>query len=92
MLRMNSDPPEHPLTPERAEAWIDYAITRIILRTRRTANAGLGDRDPHSITPADVSTLVAEMAADLKPGSVRRYITTLKSVLDYRRSAEPSPG
>jgi hypothetical protein len=28
MLELNDDPPEHPLTPEKAAAWIDYEVYR----------------------------------------------------------------
>ncbi|MCL4836440.1 MAG: site-specific integrase [Thermoanaerobaculia bacterium] len=50
----------------------------------------LGHMAPADITAADVQTLVATLVADLKPASVRRYVTTLRQILDAA-GADPNP-
>lgn len=47
-----------------------------------------GDRDPASITMQDVQAWVS--AAALKPSSLRRYLATLRQILDYA-GADPNP-
>jgi hypothetical protein len=47
-----------------------------------------GKVDPASITVADVQEWLA--AQDLKPSSLKRYLATLRQVLDHT-SADPSP-
>jgi integrase len=47
-----------------------------------------GDRDPATITPSDVQTWIAGLT--LKPGSIRRYLATLRAVLDFA-DADPNP-
>jgi integrase len=46
------------------------------------------NRDPASITPADVQEWLATL--ELKPTSVRRYIGTLRAILDFA-DADPNP-
>ena len=46
------------------------------------------DRDPATITPADVQEWVASLT--LKPASIRRYLATLRAVLDFADIA-PNP-
>jgi integrase len=46
------------------------------------------DRDPATITPADVQEWIAGL--ELKPGSVRRYVATLRAVLDFA-GVDPNP-
>jgi integrase len=56
-----------------------------LLRLNRT----FGDRDPASITVADVQEWVGE-SADLKSTSLSRYLTTLRLILDFAE-IEPNP-
>lgn len=42
-----------------------------------------GDRDPASITPDEVAGWVAELAATLKPGTVRLYVIAFRLLLDF---------
>src|SRR5262245_50204588 len=44
--------------------------------------------DPHTITFPDVQTWVSGL--DLKPSSVRRYVATLRLLLDYA-GVDPNP-
>jgi integrase len=46
------------------------------------------NRDPASITPADVQEWLATL--ELKPTSVRQYIGTLRAILDFA-DADPNP-
>lgn len=48
------------------------------------------DRDPHTITPADVVAGIAVMRSELKPASVGAYVSVLAMVLDYS-DVEPNP-
>ena len=50
----------------------------------------LGDMRPEDIAPADVNRLVAALAQDLAPGSVKGYVATLRSILDFA-GVEPNP-
>jgi integrase len=47
-----------------------------------------GDRDPATITTADVQEWIAGLS--LKPGSIRRYLATLRAVLDFA-GIDPNP-
>jgi integrase len=47
-----------------------------------------GDRDPATITPVDVQEWIATRT--LKPSSMRRYVATLRAVLDYA-DVDPNP-
>jgi integrase len=51
-------------------------------------NAFFGEMTPAAITPSDVQAWIA--ASTLKPSSVRRYMDTLRAILDYA-GAEPNP-
>jgi integrase len=47
-----------------------------------------GDRDPATSTPADVQVWIAGLT--LKPSSIRRYLATLRAVLDFA-DVDPNP-
>jgi integrase len=47
-----------------------------------------GEREPAAITPADVQEWIGGLA--LKPSSIRRYVTTLRTLLDFA-GVEPNP-
>jgi len=47
-----------------------------------------GEQDPQAITPTQVQEWVTGLA--LKPSTVRRYVATLRQVLDYA-GADPNP-
>ncbi len=47
-----------------------------------------GKRDPATITPADVQEWIASLT--LKPSSTRRYVATLRAILDFA-GVEPNP-
>lgn len=49
----------------------------------------LGDRDPHTITPADIADVVAANS-ELSPGSLRKYRSTWAQVFDHA-DIEPNP-
>ena len=49
-----------------------------------------GQREPETITWDEVQVRVAASAAELKPSSLRRYIATLRQLLDYT-GVEPNP-
>jgi integrase len=52
-------------------------------------NPVFGDRDPKSISAADVSAWISENA-DLAPASLSRYLVTLRQILDFAE-VEPNP-
>jgi len=52
------------------------------------AMAVFNDRDPATITPADVQEWIAGLS--LRPSSVRRYVATLRAVLDFV-GVDPNP-
>jgi len=47
-----------------------------------------GDRDPATVTAADVQEWIAGLA--LKPASIRRYLATLRAILDFA-DIDPNP-
>jgi integrase len=49
-----------------------------------------GERDPATITPADVQEWVGTHTGDLKPSSLSRYLNTLRQVLDFA-GVDPNP-
>ena len=49
-----------------------------------------GDRDPHSITTADVAEWVAVQAQERKPGTVAQYLDCFKLLMDFT-GVEPNP-
>jgi len=71
--------------------WADaYQTSRVDLADETIKNLGshlkailptFGDRDPASITPTDVQEWIARLT--LKPSSIRRYLATLRAVLDF---------
>lgn len=50
----------------------------------------VGERDPLALTAADCQEIVASLAAAMKPGSVEKWFTTFRLVLDFA-GAEPNP-
>lgn len=49
-----------------------------------------GDRDPATITPADVQEWIGAQRGSLKPSSLSRYLGTLRLVLDFA-DVDPNP-
>jgi integrase len=49
-----------------------------------------GDKEPHTLTAADLAEWVAELAAKFKPGTVRLYVIAVRLLLDYA-GCEPNP-
>lgn len=58
MFELNNDPPDHPLTPEKAAGWIDYEIYKQNWRAgrieRREDNSDHPEVGPHSPTGRNV--------------------------------------
>ena len=77
-------------TEEYRESRVDVAEeTRRGIKVRTAAMLPMiGDLDPAQITPHTVTGLVAGLK--LKPSSLRRYIATLRAVLDYA-GVDPNP-
>ena len=50
--------------------------------------ATLGERDPATLSPADVQEWIARLT--LKPSSMRRYLSTLRALLDFA-GVDPNP-
>jgi integrase len=78
-------------------AWAKrYSASRVDLATETTKNlashlkamTAFDDRDPATITPADVQEWIAGLT--LKPASIRRYLATLRAVLDFA-GVDPNP-
>jgi len=74
-----------------------YSTSRVDFADATTKNLGshlkailptFKDRDPTTITAADVQTWIAGLT--LKPSSVRRYVATLRAVLDFA-DVDPNP-
>jgi integrase len=74
-----------------------YEATRVDYADETKKNLGshlkailktLGDHDPIALTHADVQDWIANLT--LKPGSVRRYLATFRSLLDYA-GIDPNP-
>jgi Arm DNA-binding domain len=62
---------------------VDYAAETIKnLRSHLKMMTIFSDRDPASITVADVQEWIGTLK--LKPSSIRRYVATLRAVLDFR--------
>lgn len=78
--------------------WADaYRASRIDIAAETAKNLNshlkailpaLGDRDPASLTVADVQTWISGLS--LKPTSIRRYAATLRLILDYA-AVDPNP-
>jgi len=70
---------------------IDVENTRKMYRSHlRMIGETFGDRDPHSITAADVAEWVAEQAETRKPGTVAQRLDCFRLVLDFV-GLEPNP-
>jgi integrase len=65
------------------------AETRKNMRSHLLAMNVFDDRDPETIAVADVQEWVSTL--NLKPSSIRRYVATLRAVLDFA-SVDPNPG
>jgi integrase len=49
-----------------------------------------GERDPATITASDVQEWIGAAMGDLKPSSLKRYVSTLRAVLDFA-GIDPNP-
>ena len=82
------------------ETWADrFLASRIDLaeNTRKMYRSHLrkiggtfADRDPHSISAADVAGWVAAQAQERKPGTVAQYLDVFKVIMDFV-GVEPNP-
>jgi integrase len=77
----------------------EYLRSRIDLADETTKNLGshlkrirsaFGESVPTEITWGEVQAWVAAMAAEVKPSSLRRYVTTLRQLLDFA-GVDPNP-
>lgn len=78
--------------------WADaYQASRVDIAAETTKNLGshlktilpmFGDRDPETITLADVQEWIGTLT--LKASSIRRYVATLRAVLDFA-DVDPNP-
>jgi integrase len=75
----------------------DYQASRVDYAARTTKNlhshlrailAPLGDRDPQTLTHADVQAWIGRLT--LKPSSMRGYLATLRTLLDFA-DVDPNP-
>jgi integrase len=94
-LRALIEKPKVRTFAEWAEA---YQSSRVDVAPATTTSIGvhlkaiiptLGARDPQTITPADIQAWIGGLT--LKPSSARKYLTTLRAVLDFANVAE-NPG
>jgi integrase len=94
LLRAMREPPSVRTFEQAAEA---YRASRIDIgdETRKNMHSHLlamlpmfGDRDPASITAGDVQEWIGSLG--LKPSSVRRYMATLRLILDHA-NVDPNP-
>jgi integrase len=93
-LRAVLDPPKRRTFHEWSEA---YKSSRVDLAEQTTKNLDshlktmlptFGGSDPNTITTSDVQEWIAGLA--LKPSSIRRYVATLRAVLDFA-DVDPNP-
>lgn len=91
------------LTPPKIRTvreWlVEYQASRIDLADQTLHNvrshvarinaSAIADRDPSTLTVADIQAFVVG-CADLKPSSMKRYLTTLKLALDFA-GVDPNP-
>lgn len=88
---------ERPVSRTLAEWGAAWADSRVDVAPETARNylkhmarwGALGKMPAERIAPADVQRWVSTLA-DLKPSSVKRYVTTLRQVLDYA-GIEPNP-
>jgi integrase len=88
----------HKPTARSFSEWAEaYRTSRVDYTDETTKNMGshlklilatFGDMDPATITSADVQSWIATLT--LKPSSLRRYLATLRAVLDFA-GVEPNP-
>jgi hypothetical protein len=81
-------------------AWADvYRVSRPDIgdETRKNMLSHLkrlepafGERDPATITASDVQEWIGSAMGDLKPSSLKRYVSTLRAVLDFA-GVDPNP-
>jgi integrase len=71
---------------------IDVAQTTSAVHRKALAHVlqAFGDREPDSLTPAEVSAWVGALAQRLAPGTVAKVVGTLRMVLDHQ-GVEPNP-
>jgi hypothetical protein len=68
---------------------VDYATeTTKNMNSHIKSMAVFDDRDPATISISDVQEWIANL--DLKPGSVRRHLATLRAILDFA-GVDPNP-
>lgn len=90
-----------PAVPRRdLRQWADlYIASRVDLddtgrRRRRSHLASIleliGDRNPATLTPADVQEVIATISARVQPASVKKYVGALRLVLDFAK-VDPNP-
>jgi len=93
-LRAVLEPPKRRTFRQWSEA---YKSSRVDLADETTKGIGshlktilptFGDRDPATITPAEVQEWIAGLA--IKSASIRRYLATLRAVLDFA-DVDPNP-
>jgi integrase len=89
-----AEPPAHRVFADWAQA---YLCSRVDLAEETVKNISshlkailptFCQRDPTGITPADVQEWIGTLT--LKPSSVRRYLATLRAVLDFA-GVDPNP-
>jgi integrase len=68
---------------------VDANTTKNYTSTLKKACERFGDRDPNSLTAAEVAEWVAELAQTYKPGTVQQYVVALRLLLDFT-GAEPN--
>jgi integrase len=88
LLRAMVEPQRQPTLAHWFERFIESRIDVSVKTIELYGNARdriiphLGDRDPHTITPADIADVVAANS-DLSPDSLRKYRSTWAQVLDH---------
>jgi integrase len=90
---------ELPKTRTFADVFDDFIASRIDVAPATVENYKthrgrlvelLGARDPETIAWPDMQKAIAVLAADLSPGSLRPYLSTLRQVLDFAE-LDPNP-
>lgn len=86
-----------PVAKTFAEWARGYCASRVDVTEKASANTVsqlnailpvFGNRDPATITPSEVQDWISGLG--LKPSTVRRYLTTLRLILDYA-AVDPNP-
>ena len=71
---------------------IDYAVetTKNLSSHLKRILPTFGARDPHGILWSEVQTWVADLAREMKPSSIARYMATLRLLLEFA-GVDPNP-